>query len=162
MRDIYSHAYSLKLHLARGGGDWQISYPAKGGDCWSFRRRAGAASGAGRDEVSFEEIARAWVELNALALEDLERLPPERVLSIGFAELCADLPGLMRRLGSFLGVADLGRRVDTRLVNSLTADPVSAWKKKMTGEEVAAIKAVASSYGPVYERLAAIAEGVPR
>ena len=62
-----------------------------------------------------EEIAAyQWEVTNRIALDDLRALPRERWITLSYADLLADPPGMVNRLCRFMGFeADAGLRERT-------------------------------------------------
>ncbi|MGP1273226.1 MAG: sulfotransferase [Phycisphaerales bacterium] len=96
-----------------------------------------------------ELMARQWVGSIACALDDAERLGPDRVLSFRYEDLMAEPESTMRRIVAFTGLSDADELV--RFVTA-EADPtrVNKWRAELTPDTLERVRPIME---PTLERL---------
>lgn len=110
---------------------------------------------------SVAAIARGWSRTNASIERQLRELPDARVLRIRYEELCADVPGALRRAFAFMGVnpdaslLPVGRQqhmLGNRMRLSAPAD-VRLDERWRASLDAATERAILQAAAPVFERL---------
>jgi len=147
VRSIFGQSSSMKMHFDREH--------EKEGNLWLLPREYHACwSSIGKDELSaenrkmaypknFELIPKAWLRLNALALDQLEEIPDEQYMIISYENLVKDQYNVLKRLFKFLELKrkhavkeEFIFKRSRKLVNNLSGNPLHGWQENLDIEEI--------------------------
>jgi len=153
------------VRLIRDGRGVALTYmdPGRFADARDPSLRGG---GTGRSNNTYvmpiERAARLWRRSNEEADETVRSVPPERVITVRYEDLCADTDAVLERLFDFVGV-DPGERVrefrrvqrhvvgnGMRLDDSSTVALDERWRSVFGPEELAAFERTAGALNRSY------------
>ncbi len=139
VRDVYSQSYSLFKHFENDekNGKYHACYPNQPGYCWSFYKKGKHNNPCG---WGLADLPRYWVEMNYLAMCDLNAVAKDRVLYIDYTDVVNDLPVVLDRVAAFLQTEQINKRVSSHLVNNQTTRPLLQWRDEFSADQTSIIK----------------------
>lgn len=155
IRDIFSQANSLKLHLERmlKTGKWLVNYPKDKGDCWSFQQTVNKKKPTGSSKIDFNDIPRYWLDQNMMALRALSNLGRSRTLHVNYTDLVEDPKTTILKLEHFLGIKWFQKNISQKLVNNLSSDPLHEWRVRLLPDEISSIQSIINTHKDDYQHI---------
>ncbi|RMG59044.1 MAG: sulfotransferase, partial [Bacteroidetes bacterium] len=155
VRSIEGHSASMKVHFDR---DYQRDglvniLPEDSRGCYT-RLTTPPEPAARAYPGDFSIIPEMWIRLNALALQDLQHIDPDRVRVMAYEDLVQRQPEVLRSIFDFLALrsehATTTERIihsGMKVINTTTAgDPMQKWRKTLSDSEIAQMEAVIQTH----------------
>lgn len=163
IRNIYSYTNSLKKHLERisRGKKFIVLSPESNEHGWRFIpiQQRSTILPEEKNEYTFAEIPKYWINQNLLLLDFLREQDKSRILYIHYQDIIEELPNVLFRVGEFLCLPNINRRIRTNLVNNQTNDPLNQWKQDLTNEQIAQIEHIVKSNEQRYQFICSFIRG---
>ena len=163
IRNIYSYTNSLKKHLERisRGKKFIVLSPESDEHGWRFVpiQQRSTILPEEKNEYTFAEIPKYWINQNLLLLDFLREQDKSRILYIHYQDIIEELPNVLFRVGEFLCLPNINRRIRTNLVNNQTNDPLNQWKQDLTNEQIAQIEHIVKSNEQRYQFICSFIRG---
>ena len=160
VRGIEGHSASMKVHFDRDYARAGLVnlFPPDPRACYT-RQASAAPAGVRAYPGDFSIIPEMWIRLNALALQDLQHLPPDQVQVIAYEDLVARQPETLRRIFDFLDLRPAHAATAERIIHSgmqvinttTTGDPMQKWRKTLSEAEIAQLEAVIQAHRAGYD-----------
>ncbi len=148
VRSIQGHCSSQKVFFDREYQELtKINYlPSNAHACWTRIPEKQVAANMEKERIypnNFSLIPQMWIRLNALALRDIQKLPPKQFAVVAYEDLVQHQAIILAKLFDFLQLDPKHQAAERKMlhtelniINSNKGNPLDKWKKQLTSEEI--------------------------